>query len=73
MKAKRSNTLDNLRSAAEKEMFQFELNEHSYTIQQLIDLGVESRIPNLVKLNKKCAGVKILNLCGSPVLHYTLK
>ena len=62
-----------LRKAADKEMFQFVLNEPFYTVDMLIALGLESKIPNLIKLNKRTNGIKILNIGGVPVLHIKTK
>jgi len=55
---------------AEKEIYQFELNEAEYGIDDLIEYGLGEKVPNLIELSKKCKNVKILNIGGSPILFY---
>lgn len=59
--------------AAQKEIYQFELNESAYSVETLVSLGLSERIPNLIKLNAKTNGVKILNVAGTPTLYIKLK
>lgn len=59
--------------AAQKEIYQFQLNESAYTIETLISLGLSEKIPNLIKLDAKTDGVKILNVAGTPTLHIKVK
>jgi hypothetical protein len=73
MLKKRASYLVTLHKAAEHEMFQFKIINKEYTINQLINLGLETKIPNLIKLNKLYDNVKIKNFCNVPTLHYTLK
>jgi len=67
---KKDNRLDTLIQAAEKEIYQFSLNETFYTVDTLVNLGLGEKIPNLIKLNKKTKNVKIQNLGGMPMLKF---
>ena len=53
MKPKKATGTYNLVKKAEKEMYKFQLNEPFYTVDDLIKLGAESYIPNLIQLSKK--------------------
>lgn len=58
---------------AQKEMFMFKYNKPFYTIDELIACGLSDKIPNLVKLNKKCDKLIIRNVANYPVLHIKYK
>ncbi len=70
---KTNKNLDELRKAAEKEMFKFSLNEAGYTVDGLVGLGLALHIPNLIKFNQKVENAKILNVGGMPVLKFKWK
>ena len=68
MHKKKDNSFEFLVKAAEREIYQFNLNETFYTVDTLVNLGLSEKIPNLIKLNKKSKGVKIQNIAGMPLL-----
>lgn len=70
---RKEDPIEVLRKQAEKEMFQFTMNEKFYTVNSLVAMGLSSKIPALVKLNKKFKDVKIINLGGMPVLYLKVK
>lgn len=69
----KDSTLDNLITAAKNELYQFAYNKPIYTVNDLISYGLESKIPNLIKLLKYVENIKIRNVANYPVLHITFK